>query len=57
MTNLSQNCIYNNLDFLYSAFGPFTKRCERITKFRETRNLKHLFRNGLDKACFAHDTA
>ena len=29
----------------------------RIQKFRETGNLKHLYRNELDKACFAHDAA
>ena len=45
------------LEFTYSACGPFTKNCERIQKFRETGNLKHLYRNELDKACFAHDTA
>ena len=39
----------------YSAYGPFTKHCERIKKFRETSNLKHLHRNALDKACFAYD--
>ena len=31
--------------FTYSACGPFTKHRERIQKFRETRNLKHLYRN------------
>ena len=41
----------------YSASGPFTKHCERIQKFRETGHLKHLYRNELDKACFAHDAA
>ena len=35
----------------------FTKHCERIQKFRETGNLKHLHRNELDKACFAHDAS
>ena len=43
--------------FTDSACGPFTKHCERIQKFRETGNLKHLYRNELDKACFAHDAA
>ena len=43
--------------FTYSACGPFTKHHERIQKFRETGNLKHLYRNELDKACFAHDAA
>ena len=43
--------------FTYSACGPFTKHRERIQKFRETGNLKHLYRNELDKACFAHNTA
>ena len=28
-----------------------------IQKFRETDDLKHLYRYELDKACFAHDAA
>ena len=43
--------------FTYSACGSFTKHRGRIQKFRETGNLKHLYRNKLDKACFAHDVA
>ena len=43
--------------FTYSTCGPFTKHLERIQKFRETGNLKHLYRNELDKACFVHDAA
>ena len=43
--------------FTYSACGPFTKRRKRIQKFREIGNLKHLYRNELDKACFVHDAA
>ena len=43
--------------FTYSACGPLTKHRARIQKFRETGNLKHLYRNELDKACFVHDTA
>ena len=43
--------------FTYSASGPFTKHRERIIKFRETANLKHLYRNELDKTCIAHDAA
>ena len=43
--------------FTYSACGPFTKHRERIQKFRETGNLKHLSRNELDKTCFTHDAA
>ena len=35
--------------FTYSAYEAFTKHCKRIQKFRETGNLKHLYRNGLDK--------
>ena len=38
--------------FTYSACEPFTKYCEKIQKFRETGNLKHLYRNELDKALF-----
>ena len=40
--------------FTYIACGPFTKHRERIEKFRETGNLKHLHRNKLGKGCFAH---
>ena len=44
--------------FTYSACGPFTKHRERIKKKnRETGNLKHLYRNELEKAYFAHDAA
>ena len=43
--------------FTYNACGPFIKYCERIQKFRETGNLKHLCRNDLDKACSAHESA
>ena len=43
--------------FTYSASGPFTKHCERIQKFRETGNLKHLYRNKLDEAGFTQDAA
>ena len=43
--------------FTYSACAPFTKHRERIQKFRETGNLKYLYRTELDKACFAQDAA
>ena len=41
----------------YCACEPFIKHHERIQKFRETDNLKHFYRNELDKACFARDAA
>ena len=41
--------------FTNSACGPFNKHRE-IQKFRETGNLKHLYRHELDKASVAHDT-
>ena len=31
--------------FIYSARESFTKQRKRIQKFRETGNLKHLYRN------------
>ena len=44
--------------FTYSTCGPFTKHRERIKrKFRETGNLKHLYRNELERACFAPNAA
>ena len=39
--------------FTYKACGLFTRHCERIQKFKERCNLKHLYKNELDKACFA----
>ena len=38
--------------FTYSAWGPFPKNKERIQKFKETRDTKHIYRDELDKACF-----
>ena len=35
--------------FTYSACGPFTEHLERIQIFRETGNLKHLYRNELER--------
>ena len=40
--------------FICSAYGPFTKHCKRIQKFKETSNSEHLYGNELDKACFVH---
>ena len=36
--------------FTYSA-----KQRERIQKLRESSNLKHLYRNESDKACYGND--
>ena len=41
--------------FTYNTCGPFTKHLERIQKFRETDNLRHIYKNKLDNACFAHN--
>ena len=40
-----------------SACGRFIKQRERIEKFRETRNIKGIYENELQEACFAHDVA
>ena len=45
------------LQFTYSACGPFTKHEQRIQKFKETGDTKYIYKNELDKACFAHDAA
>ena len=37
--------------------GLFTKHRERIQKFRETGDLKHLYQNELDISCFTDDAA
>ena len=41
--------------FIYSACEMFTNSFNWIQKFRETGNLKHIYNNELDKACFVHD--
>ena len=43
--------------FTYSACGPFTKHKQRILKFKETGDTSYIYKNELDKACFAHDAA
>ena len=44
-------------EFTYSACGPFTKNKKRIQKFKETVDLRYIYKNELDKACFQHDVA
>ena len=43
--------------FTYSACGPFTKHKQRIQKFKETGDTNYIYKNELDKPCFAHDAA
>ena len=43
--------------FIYSACGPFTRHKERIKKFKQTGDMRYIYRNDLDKACFQHDSA
>ena len=43
--------------FVYSAYGPFTRDKERIKKFKQTGDMRYIYRNELDKACFQHDSA
>ena len=43
--------------FVYSACGPFTRHKERIKEFKRTGDMRHIYRNEFDKACFQHDSA
>ena len=45
------------LEFTYSACGPFRKNKERIQKFKEIGDTSYIYKNELDKACFQHDMA
>ena len=45
------------LGFTDTAFGPFTKKKERIHKFKETTDSRYIYLNALDKVCFQHDMA
>ena len=44
-------------EFTYSACGHLLNIMKEFKKIREIGKLKHLYRNDLDKACFAHDAA
>ena len=41
--------------FTYSSL--LTKHKQRIQKFKETGDTKYIYKNELDKPCFAHDAA
>ena len=43
--------------FTYNACGSFTKNMERIKKFKEAGDSRHIYKNELNKACFQHDMA
>ena len=43
--------------FTYTACAPFTKNIERILKFKETGDLRYIYKNELHKACLQHDMA
>ena len=43
--------------FTYSACGPFTKHKQITQKFMQTGDTNYIYKNKLDKACFAHVAA
>ena len=43
--------------FTYSPCGSFTKHKKRIQKFKKTGDTKYIYKNKLDKACFANGAA
>ena len=43
--------------FTYRACGLVTKHRESIQKFRETGDLKHIYKNELEKISFDYDAA
>ena len=42
---------------IYSACGSFTKHKHRIQEFIQIGDTNYIYKNDLDKACFAHDAA
>ena len=42
--------------FTYSACEPFTKNKERIQKCKETGDTSYIYKNELDKSCFAKNS-
>ena len=57
MTNIINKILLAGDKFTYSACGPFTKNKQRIQKFKETGDTNYIYKNELDKACFAYDAA
>ena len=45
------------LQFVYSACGPFTRHKKRIKEFKRRGDTRYIYRKELDKACFQHDSA
>ena len=43
--------------FVCSTCGPFTRHKERIKEFKRTGNMRYIYKNELDKACFQCDSA
>ena len=43
--------------FTYRACGPFTKKKQRIQKFKEIGDTNYTYKDELDKVCFQHDMA
>ena len=41
-------------EFTYSACGPFTENKEKIKKFKETADSRHIPQNEIDNAFFQH---
>ena len=41
----------------YSACGPFTRYKNRTNKFIQTCDTNYIYKNELDKGCFACDAA
>ena len=48
-----QNCIFNSQNLLI-VFADYILHRKTVQKFWEKGNLKHLYRNELDKVCFSH---
>ena len=44
-------------EFTHSTCGPFTNHKQRIQEFKETGDTNYIYKNELDKACFAYDVA
>ena len=41
--------------FTYSVFRPFTRKEERIQKFKEIGGLRYIYQNVIHKGCFERD--
>ena len=56
-SNFMSELHLRQLRFTFSACESFRKNKKRIQKYKEKRDCRYIYWNGLDMVCFQHDLA